>query len=1316
MKEQLDDGVQVMTENKVVQSQGLGIGTKLAIISIIISMLAVSAAALLSGYSSTEALKRAAFERLTAVRELKAQQIENYFSKVRGEMGFVSQDVALKGALQELQRGLVYLQTLGDLVSPESQEKLLKFYREDFLQQYEASVASRVDDQFVESLLPKDSLTLFLQDRYITNPRAVNDVKFEKFFGSAFSTVDRPLREFKERFGFYDVFLIEPDGGRIVYSVEREIDFGTRLFDGPHSDTNLARAVTSAMAARPGQVIIGDFEPYVPSLGAPAAFAALPIYDGPNPIGVLAVQLPLSGINTIMTSNQAWSEVGLGKSGETYLVGRDRRLRNQSRFLIEDREKYLEMIAEVGVPASTREQISRTNSSIGLQEVDTIGTRAALEGRTGTEIFPDYRNVEVLSSYRPLDLPGLDWVIMSEIDREEALQDADTLLDRLILLASIILATSIYASYLFSISLTRPLRSLSSGAAKLASGELDTPVSVTTRDEIGALAQNFEALRLSMVRSLHDLDRQRSILEETVAARTTELNDASAQLELALSNMSNGIYMFDGDMKYVLANDRYIEMFGMPARLVEPGQPGEGVIRWHAENGDYGRGDTEQLIRTRLDTLSEGRASTVILNTSAGRTIEIRTTPISGGGLVGVATDITTIKRNEAELLEQNENLKTIQNELELSEQRISKIIEASPIGIVSINEKGTIETFSSAAEGIFGYYASEVVGKNLKILMRKEIALEHDLYLERRIHGGPSTVVGQRRIVDAVRKDGSVFKLEAQVEEVQVGDEIFYIGLLEDITERLELERQAEQAREQAERANEAKSAFLANMSHELRTPMNAIIGYSEMLAEDADDEGLEDMLGDLNKITAAGKHLLSLINDVLDLSKIEAGKMDLFLEDFSVKDVAEDVANTALSLAEKNANELVVEVDQDLGTLHGDVTKVRQILYNLISNAAKFTEGGTITLSAKPASIGNIPAVRLAVTDTGIGIPEDKLEHIFSEFSQADESTTRHYGGTGLGLALVKRFCEMMGGSIQVESTVGQGSDFIVTLPLRVEKQHPGLEEEARVETAPLRQSPNGETDETQLSEAIGELSEHKTVLVIDDEASARELLKKRLEAEGCSVLIAKNGAEGLALAAKYKPALITLDVMMPGMDGWTVLRRLKADDTLKNIPVVMISMVGDRAMSYSLGAVESLQKPVDRDKLSALVKKYASSEPKTALVVEDDPAARATIARTLKAEHWEVQEAENGKVALERTEKQRFSIILLDLMMPVMDGFEFLERLRSSDHPSAGTPVIIVTAMELNAADRQRLQNNVHDVVQKSGADVENALEEILALVRG
>jgi signal transduction histidine kinase/CheY-like chemotaxis protein len=533
--------------------------------------------------------------------------------------------------------------------------------------------------------------------------------------------------------------------------------------------------------------------------------------------------------------------------------------------------------------------------------------------------------------------------------------------------------------------------------------------------------------------------------------------------------------------------------------------------------------------------------------------------------------------------------------------------------------------------------------------------------------------------------------------------------------TSRLsEANEQLADAREKAVKASETKSAFLANMSHELRTPMNAIIGYSEMLAEDAEDEGHDEMLEDLNKISAAGKHLLSLLNDVLDLSKVEAGKMELFLETFPVTEMANDVANTAVSLIEKNNNKLELAVAEDVGEMRADMTKIRQILFNLISNAAKFTKEGTITLEASREVRGEVPWIRFAVSDTGIGIPEDKLDHIFQEFAQVDDSTTKEYGGTGLGLALTKRFSEMMGGSIKVESEIGVGSSFIITLPAVVEKQHEELEAEAVIESEAPKKVVREEETPTEAIDAklAGVLSEadKPTALVIDDEKTARDLLRRHLEREGCHVVTASSGSEGLTVAASLRPKLITLDVMMPGMDGWAVLRKLKADPDLKDIPVVMVSMVGDKAMSYALGAVDTMQKPVDRSSLKALVARYSQSKDKSALIVEDDPAARASMKKSLESMKWRVEEAENGAIGLEKIAGKHFGLILLDLMMPVMDGFEFLQRLRQGDSPSAESPVVVVTAMDLDAKDRARLMKNVEEVVSKTDQGINEVMNEV------
>jgi signal transduction histidine kinase/CheY-like chemotaxis protein len=503
----------------------------------------------------------------------------------------------------------------------------------------------------------------------------------------------------------------------------------------------------------------------------------------------------------------------------------------------------------------------------------------------------------------------------------------------------------------------------------------------------------------------------------------------------------------------------------------------------------------------------------------------------------------------------------------------------------------------------------------------------------------------------------------------------------------------EAYEAREAAEAANSAKSAFLANMSHELRTPLNAIIGYSEMLLEDAEELGHGDNnISDLKKICEAGKHLLGLINDILDLSKIEADKMELHLETFDVSSMIEDVAETIRPLAHENSNTLRVHCPDDFGTMHTDLTKIRQTLFNLLSNACKFTEQGAITLAVSREMVDGVAWFIFSVSDTGIGMTEEQLGKLFQTFSQVHTLTGRSYGGTGLGLVISREFCQMMGGDIFVESEYGVGSTFTIRLPLHVADRQ--AEPEPVVE--PIFATPQEGAS---------------TILVIDDDPDVHDLMKRFLRREGFWVETASGGEEGIRLARELRPDTITLDVLMPDMDGWTVLSTLKSDPELFSIPVIMLTIMDDKNLGYALGASDYLTKPIDRDRLVTILEKYRSAPPPCrVLVVEDDANMRDLLRRMLEKEGWVVTEAENGRVALERiAEQRRPALILLDLIMPEMDGFQFVDEIRS--HESwRSIPIVVITAKDMTAEDRLRLDGHVVKILQKRAY----SLEELLAYV--
>ena len=610
--------------------------------------------------------------------------------------------------------------------------------------------------------------------------------------------------------------------------------------------------------------------------------------------------------------------------------------------------------------------------------------------------------------------------------------------------------------------------------------------------------------------------------------------------------------------------------------------------------------------------------------------------------------------------------------------QYFEQLVLNSPVAIVVVNEQSNIVSCNPGFEKLFGWRPEEVIGRNLdEVVANDEMRAAAVAYslegLTRPVHLTAKRLHKQGTLVDV-----DAFSVPVFVDGQRVG----FMALYHDISELLA-------ARREAEAANSAKSQFLASMSHELRTPLNAILGYAEMLKEDAQAGGQDGMVPDLEKIHAAGKHLLSLINDVLDLSKIEAGRMQLYLETFDLPATVRDVVSTVRPLVEKNGNRLELHCDEALGSMYADATRVRQVLFNLLSNAAKFTTGGTITLDVASEPAGEHVVFR--VSDTGIGMTPEQLERLFEAFSQADAQTASRYGGTGLGLAISKRFCEMMGGDIRVASQPGVGTTFTVRLPVAVPDQ------QRTPETAAAGEPP----------------ASAGTVLVIDDDSAVRDLMRRFLGRDGFRVVEAADGETALRLARDQRPDVITLDVIMPGMDGWAVLAALKADPALADVPVVMATIVDEKQLGFALGAVEYLTKPIDRDRLRAVLGRYLRRDNPSVLVVEDDAATRSVLARTLAAAGWDVIEAENGRAALERLVTARPGLILLDLMMPEMDGFEFLDALRRRPD-GRGVPVIVITAKELTDEDRRRLNGGVERIVAKGAHSRDQLLAEVRELV--
>jgi len=537
-------------------------------------------------------------------------------------------------------------------------------------------------------------------------------------------------------------------------------------------------------------------------------------------------------------------------------------------------------------------------------------------------------------------------------------------------------------------------------------------------------------------------------------------------------------------------------------------------------------------------------------------------------------------------------------------------------------------------------------------------------------------------------RADGNTFWALVTWRRMVYDNRPAIVKWIYDISERKAAEAAMAEAQRLAEHANETKSEFLANMSHELRTPLNAIIGYSQILQEDMEDAGQNEALPDLKRIETAGKHLLGLINDILDLSKIEAGRMEVYLEQVDLHRLLDELRSLAQPLAAKRNNQLEFVLPPGELTLKTDYTKLKQSLLNLLSNACKFTQAGQVRLDV------TLPPGKAVfrVSDTGIGMTEAQLGKLFRAFSQADASTTREYGGTGLGLAITRKLCQLLGGDVNVTSTPGEGSVFTITLALDVPLP-------AATAPAPGAQAP---------------LTDATTVLLVDDDPQIHRLIGTMLSREGYRVEHAASGAQAVELARSLRPAVILLDVLMPQVDGWTVLGTLKNDPELADIPVVIVSLLDERPLGLSLGAAEFLTKPVDRTRLVETVRTFAGNTGGRVLVVDDSEDDRGATVRALTASGYDAVSVASGALALAWLEDNPPpAILLLDLVMPDMDGFALLDRIRSVER-LRGIKVLVISAKDLTSHEATFLLERGGTVIPK-GPQARAALLTALRTLR-
>lgn len=1105
--------------------------------------------------------------------------------------------------------------------------------------------------------------------------------EFRKVLGK----FDRQFKDFIAANGFDDLYLIDRKNGMILYTAGQIQEAGGNVATGPLQNSGIARAWNSVLQS--GNVAFEDFAPNTTEQNHHSAFIGCPVRDHAGNIsGVMVVRVSGAFVSQLLPSRQ-----GMGESGESYLV---RWFETENRF---------ELRSNIQTMGQGRYVIGYTLERPPVYW--DIARQNGFHGGGGT--FQDSAGTEVLVQFTTLDVLGTQWILVSKINRDEVIRPIRTFLLAISATGAALILLIAPGAFQLARRISNPLEQGVHFAESISAGDLQARLDLRQNDELGMLARALNR----MARNLRDMDWLRqgqTGMDDTLRGEHTPRELAKLSISFLCRHMESQLGLFflhDADELVLTASYAFTNRTGEFSRI----QVGEGLVGQAALEGEI-------LFFNKVETGTPSyHAGTEEINLPHFMAVPVQLDGVLlGAMLLGSEKPFSLLHR---QLLEQVvDNLAIVLN-MANSRNTISKLLQKAQEQQEMLRvaneelEEQTNMLKTSQAELQAQQEELQVTNEELAEQTRALKESESRLQEQQEELQFANDKLGERA-TELEEQKGAIRKKNKELLRAQ---------------EQLKLKAQ------ELEIASRYKSEFLANMSHELRTPLNSILILSQLLANNKEANLTERQIESAQAINASGSDLLKLINEILDLSKVEAGRMELQLEDVPLDNLVSDLSRIFKGIAADKDVAFLIKRDPDLPTsIVTDNYRLQQILRNLLSNAFKFTDNGAVTLSIfqpQPESddlLNSVSAdqtICLSVHDQGIGIPLDKQATIFEAFKQADSGTSRKYGGTGLGLSISRELAKLLGGEIRMKSREGQGSTFTLIIP-EIHAGQEMLEEEAHADTATVpAATPNVTPDagpqsqpETELPACIQDDRKElapgvKSVLIIEDDPNFAHILRDQAREMGFKALVACDGETGLHFADYYSPSAILLDIELPGIDGWEVMERLKNDPATRHIPVHFISAADSTIEAMRKGAIGYLTKPVDVESLQTAFSKieaFVSKPLRRLLVVDDDPLQRESIRKLIGNGDVETTTCASGPEALELLEDQSFDCMILDLGLQGMSGFEVLRTLRANQHWNR-IPVVVYTGRELSEEEEQRLRRYAESIIVKGVRSPERLLEE-------